>query len=92
MTQVKYLKRLKNELADLTEKLGGCVFDTAPSKKQNRARALQSLVEVVKMVRAIDHATEDWTEESGTVWFSYLSELEAWLAKAPKVLEKEVEK
>jgi len=89
---MKYLKRLKNELADLTQRLRGQVFDTTPSHKANRARALQSLVVLLKQVRAIDYATDDWSDENAPQWFVYLSQLEAWLANAPKVPEKAVEK
>lgn len=80
---MKYLKRLKNELVDLTEKLGGAIFDAPPSKKANRARLLQSLVLVVKHVVRADKATDDWTEDNGREWFTYLAELEEWIAMAP---------
>ena len=80
---MKYLKRLKNELADLTEKLGGKVFDAPPSKKANRARLLQSLILVVKHVVRADHASDDWTEDNGRDWFAYLAELEEWVTQAP---------
>lgn len=89
---MKYLKRLKNELADLTQRLRGQVFDTAPSHKANRARALQSLVVLLKQARAIDYATDDWSEENATQWFLYLGTLETWLSMVPKVPEKAVEK
>jgi hypothetical protein len=84
---MKYLKRLKKELADLTEKLRGQVFDTMPSHGSNRARALQSLVMMLKEVRYIEHATDYWTEENAQSWFNYLSRLEAWLSKMPKLPE-----
>ena len=81
---MRYLKRLKIELDALTEKLGGQIFDAPPSKKANRARALQSLVVLIKQIRTADHATDNWTSESATEWFTYLSLLETWLGQAPQ--------
>ena len=88
---MKYLKRLKNELADLSLKLRGRVFQTIPTRMGNRARALQSLVVMIQEVRNIDQATDDWSEGNAQDWFFYLAELEKWLSSAPKVPEKVTE-
>jgi hypothetical protein len=85
---MKYLKQLKNELADLTQRLGGQVFDGPPSHMANRARLLQSLVDLLQQVSDLDDATDDWSEGNATQWFLYLGTLESWISMIPKVPEK----
>jgi hypothetical protein len=88
---MKYLKRLKNELSDLTTRLRGQVFDNVPSSMGNRARALQSLVVLVREAKNIDHATDHWDEDNAQEWFTYLGKLEVWLASMPKGIPERVE-
>jgi len=83
---MRYYKRLKNELLSLSEKLGCAALNADPTKKGIRARALDSLVRVMRIVRAIDDATMfDGPLEPGEPmkWATYLAALEKWVQDAP---------
>lgn len=85
---MKYMKRLKKELANLSLDLRGQILQRVPTHHGNRARALQYLVLMLKEVVHIDHATDDWSEGNAKAWLFYLADLERWLDLMPKVPEK----
>jgi hypothetical protein len=83
---MRYYKRLKNEFLSLSEKVGEAAFNAEPTKKGIRARALDSLVRVMKSVLAIDEATMfDGPLEPGEPkkWATYLARLEGWVQDMP---------
>jgi hypothetical protein len=62
------------------------------AKKLNRVLILPTVINLVKMARTIDFATEAWTQGNAEAWIDFRAEVEAWLVKAPKVPEEVVEK
>lgn len=79
---MKYLKRLKKELAKRTKRIDWSVS----SSQVNRALALGPLVRLVNAVRDIDRATEEWSKDNAlqdnpdaVVDNDYMG-LEAWCA------------
>ena len=72
---MKYIKKLKNERSDLTHE--------TPAKRF-RYVILTALIALVKEVRAVDNASDTWTEETAPTWDSYLGKLETWLQSMPK--------
>ena len=88
---MRYYKRLKNEFLSLSEKVGVDVLNAEPTKKGIRARTLDSLVRIIRIVRAIDDATMfDGPLEPGEPmkWATFLAALEAWVQDAPAPGEK----
>lgn len=76
---MKYLKRLKKELAKRTKRVDWNVSST----QVNRALALGPLVRLVNAVRDIDHATEEWSKDNAEAWLTYIKRLQDWLAEMP---------
>jgi hypothetical protein len=62
------------------------------AKKFNRKLILPTIINLVKLARTIDRATEDWTQANAEAWINFRTEVEAWLANAPKVPKRVVEK
>jgi sugar phosphate isomerase/epimerase len=91
---MKYLKRLKNELLDLTEKLAvkGPLPEYVSIKKRIRRNSIRVVVEMIKMARALDQAIDYYTDENAGAWEHYLRELEDWLKLAPSMPPKLVAK
>lgn len=90
---MRYLKRLKNELQELTEKLTpkGPLPEYVSVKKVHRQGALQVVIDLIKRARALDVATDLWTTETSQEWATYLVNLKHWMGQAPeppKVVEK----
>jgi hypothetical protein len=91
---MKYLKRLKNELLDLTDKLDAkCLLPEYVSvKRLHRKEVLVIVIEMIKKARALDLATEYWSSGSSEDWQSFLTNVKHWLGQAPDMPEKCVEK
>lgn len=91
---MRYLKRLKNELQDLTERLTakGPNHEYATPKKLNRQLMLRIIISLIQKVREVDHATDNWAQGNAEAWIDFRANLEGWLEKFPKVPEKVVER
>ena len=83
---MRYLKRLKNELQALTEKLTvkGSLPEYVSNRKVNRLEILPLVIALVHQARALDEATEEWAEEHVVQWHEYIVNLKHWLGQAPK--------
>lgn len=90
---MKYLKRLKKELADLSEKLTpkGVLPEYVRVMDLNRKSVLPILIEMLRRVRAIDQATDNWSPGNADEWLDFLRQLDSWSAEMPTP-PKEVEK
>jgi len=90
---MRYLKRLKNELAELTEKLTvkGPLPEYVSVKKLQRQGAIMVIISLIKMARALDVASDGWSAEHSDDWHEYLVNVKHWLGQAPQ-LPKAVEK
>jgi len=62
------------------------------SAKLNRKLLLPTVIDLIHMARTIDHATENWTLGNTEAWIDFRIKVEAWLANAPKVPKRVVEK
>ena len=90
---MKYLKRLKNELLDLTEKLTvkGNNPEYVSLKKATRLDVIPLIIALVQQARAIDSASlfdepkSDWSAQRFEGWRVYLTNLKHWLGQAPKL-------
>lgn len=82
---MKYLKRLKNELLDLTEKLTpkGDKPEYVSARKTNRSHVLVVLIEMIRKVRALDEATDNWSQENADEWVTFLDKVSTWLTSMP---------
>ena len=91
---MKYLKRLKKELAYLTENLTpkGPNPEYVSVKALNRKKVLPVLIRLVREVRAIDEATSNWSPENEDEWSDFLDRAKDWLARIPVPPTKRVEK
>jgi hypothetical protein len=91
---MKYLKRLKNELLELAEKtqVKGDTPGYVSLCHLNRKEVVTALIVLLKQVRAVDHATDDWSTGNSKAWTDYLTNLKHWLGQAPPLPKKVVEK
>jgi hypothetical protein len=91
---MRYLKRLKNELQDLTEKLTpkGPNPEYVSVKKLNRQTMLRIVISLIQKARAFYQATEEWTPENSEAWEDFLASVNSWLKQVPKIPEGLVEK
>lgn len=83
---MKYYKRLRTELSYLAEKLGKTVtseFQYDHGRKSTRARALQSMVQLIRFVMAMDAELDEWCPDNTEDWAKYLKRLEKWLLSRP---------
>lgn len=86
---MRYLKRLKGELQDLTEKLApGAMPKYVRVKDTQRQRALAIIIVLIKKARSIDQLMDSWVEDESTSWQTYLLNLEHWLGQMPEVERK----
>lgn len=76
---MKYYRRLKNEHAYLVE------AGNKDCRKGNRARALRSLIALLKVIREVEETTDDWSEKAACKWDEYLTALEGWIAAMPRL-------
>lgn len=91
---MRYLKRLKGELQELTEKLTvkGPLPEYVSVKKLHRKEVITVVIEMIKKARALDLAMEYWSAGASEDWQAYLTNVKHWLGQAPKMPEKCVEK
>ena len=84
---MRYLKRLKNELQALTEKLTvkGPLPEYVSVKKLHRQAILEGVIALVNVARGIDHEFDFWKDETSQEWHFYLINLKHWLGQAPKL-------
>lgn len=82
---MKYLNRLKKELAYLTDILTpkGPLPEYVSIKALYREEVLQLLIKVVREVRAIDRASSNWSSENAEEWSDFLNRFGIWLARIP---------
>jgi len=83
---MKYLKRLKNELLDLSTKLSvkGHLPEYVESEKMNRRVVVRRVIELVKRARALDFATDTWNSKTAAAWAKFNTEMGHWLASMPQ--------
>ena len=83
---MRYLKRLKNELQELTEKLTvkGPLPEYVSLKKVTRQGSLQVAIALIKKARALDFSIENWSAETSHEWATYMTNLKHWLGQAPE--------
>jgi hypothetical protein len=82
---MKYLKRLKNELLELTEKLTvkGPLPEYVDLRKVVRKDAVECIIALIKLARSIDQETDNWSPEVSYEWSAYLTNLKHWLGQVP---------
>jgi hypothetical protein len=83
---MKYLKRLKNELLELTEKLTvkGPLPEYVNLRKVDRKNIVECVIALIKLARSIDQETDNWSPEMSHEWASYLTNLKHWLGQVPQ--------
>lgn len=86
---MKYLKKLKQELAGLRSSFPlRQEYGYPPSIVGVRAQALESLVTLLEGILAIDHATGSWKVENAGEWDDYLRGLNSWVEAMPLAIPK----
>jgi hypothetical protein len=86
---MRYLKRLKGELQDLTEKLAPSAMPKyVRVRDTQRQRALAIIIVLIKKARSIDQLMDSWVEDESGSWQTYLLNLEHWLGQMPEAERK----
>ena len=83
---MKYLKKLKVELDNLANSLGRTAtshFTYDQDKPGTRARLLQSMIALLKLVVALDAEWKEWNPDNTGEWAKFLNKLEKWILNRP---------
>jgi len=83
---MKYLKKLKVELDDLADVLGRTAtshFKYDQGKLCTRARLLQSMIAIQKLVLALNSEFDEWCLDNSGEWARFLEKLEKWIQNRP---------
>lgn len=91
---MKYLRRLKNELLELTEKLTvkGTLPEYVDLRKVCRKNSVECAIALIKLARSIDQETDNWSPEMSHEWSAYLTNFKHWLGlipQPPKLVKKD---
>lgn len=92
---MKYLKRLKNELQDLTEKLSppkkGDLPEYVNLRDVDRKGVLKVVIALIQIARSLDQSSDTWGPKMSHEWCTFVANLEHWcklVHETPSVSEK----
>jgi hypothetical protein len=85
---VKYLKKLKNELKYLAEKLSPPKQGDPPEyvnlRDVDRKGVLEVVIALIKIARTLDQSSETWGPKMSHEWCTFVANLESWCKLVPE--------